>query len=115
VDDLINRFITVIQENWLIWLPTELAAYGLWRMNWIHPFVEGNGRTARAICYFLLCVRVGSLLRGRKILPERIRENRDGYVIAPRAADKAWNDGNLDFSEMERYLAALVLAQLSET
>ena len=81
--------------------PTELAAYGLWRMNWIHPFVEGNGRTARAVCYFLLCGRIGSLLRGQKTLPERIRENRQGYVEALRAADRAWDDGKLDFSEME--------------
>ena len=44
--------------------PTELAAYGLWRLNWIHPFVEGNGRTARATCYYLLCVRSGVLLPG---------------------------------------------------
>ncbi|MEX1365172.1 MAG: Fic family protein [Nannocystaceae bacterium] len=26
--------------------------YTLWRLNWIHPFVEGNGRTARAACYY---------------------------------------------------------------
>ena len=114
VDDLIDRFVTIVQKNWFIWSPTELTAYGLWRMNWIHPFVEGNGRTARAICYFLLCVRVGSLLRGQKILPERIRENRDRYVTALRAADQAWKDGNLDSREIESYLAALVKAQLSE-
>ena len=115
VDDQVDRFVTTVQENWYFMAPTELAAYGLWRMNWIHPFVEGNGRTARAVCYFLLCVRIGSLLRGQKILPERIRENRQGYVEALRAADRAWDDGKLDFSEMESYLAGLVKAQLSET
>jgi hypothetical protein len=41
-------------------VPTELAAYGLWRLNWIHPFVEGNGRTARAVCYFTSMRPVGS-------------------------------------------------------
>jgi len=98
----------------IIWSLTELAAYGLWRLNWIHPFVEGNGRTARAVCYFLLCVRSGALLKGRKIVPERIRENRDGYEAALKAADCAWDDGHLDFSEMEGYLAELLQAQLED-
>lgn len=108
-----DRLVTTIQENWF-WSPTELAAYGLWRLNWIHPFVEGNGRTARAVCYFLLCVRHGALIGGSKILPERIRENRAGYEAALRAADDAWDRGDLDFSEMEAYLAPLVEAQFEE-
>src|SRR3546814_5673929 len=57
VDDWMDRFVSTVQENWYVWTPTELAAFGLWRLNWIHPFIEGNGRTARAACYFLLCVR----------------------------------------------------------
>ena len=113
VPDWMDRFISNVQENWFIWSPTELAAYGLWRLNWIHPFVEGNGRTARAVCYFLLCVRAGALLPGRKILPERIKDDRAGYEAALVAADQAWNDGNLDFTDMEAYLAPLVEAQLN--
>ena len=114
VDNWMDRFISTIQENWFIWTPTELAAYGLWRLNWIHPFIEGNGRTARATCYYLLCVRSGALLPGRKILPERIRENRGGYGSALDAADRAWEEGHLDFTVMEGYLAPLVQAQLEE-
>jgi Fic family protein len=114
VGEWMDRFISTIQENWYIWSPAELAAYGLWRLNWIHPFIEGNGRTARAACYYLLCVRSGSLFPGRKILPERIRENRTGYEEALRAADKAWDDGHLDFSAMEEYIAMLVQAQLED-
>ena len=114
VADWMDRFISTVQENWHVWTPTELAAYGLWRLNWIHPFIEGNGRTARAVCYYLLCARSGALLPGKKILPERIRENRDGYEHALRAADRAWDDGDLDFTAMEAFLAPLVSAQLSE-
>lgn len=109
-----DRFISTAQENWFIWSPTELAAYGLWRLNWIHPFIEGNGRTARAVCYFLLCVRSGTLLHGRKIVPERIRETREEYESALIAADRAWDAGHLDFSEMEEYLASLLQAQLED-
>lgn len=114
VDDWMDRFISTVQENWYVWTSTELAAYGLWRLNWIHPFIEGNGRTARAACYYLLCVRSGALLPGRKILPERIRESRDEYEAALHAADRAWDDGHLDFTEMEDYIAHLVQAQLED-
>ena len=93
VDDWMDRFISTVQENWYVWTPTELAAYGLWRLNWIHPFIEGpliegSGRTARAVCYFLLCVRAGSLLPGHRIVPERIRADRAGYEAALLAADR---------------------------
>jgi Fic family protein len=114
VDEQMDRFLSTAQENWYVWSATELAAYGLWRLNWIHPFIEGNGRTARAACYFLLCVRSGALLPGRKIVPERIRESRREYEAALAAADRAWDAGNLDFSEMEDYLASLLQAQLED-
>ncbi len=114
VGDLMDRFITTIQENWLAWTRTELAAYGLWRLLWIHPFIEGNGRTARAACYYLLSVRSGALLGGSKIVPERIKENRVGYEAALQAADAAWENGDLDFTTMEAYLADLLQAQLSD-
>jgi Fic family protein len=114
VFDCMDRFVSTIHENWYIWTATELAAYGLWRLNWIHPFIEGNGRTARAACYYLLCVRSGAVLPGRKTVPERIKENRLGYEQALQAADAAWDDGHLDFSEMEEYLAALLQAQLED-
>jgi Fic family protein len=114
VPELMDRFLSTIHENWFDWSATELAAYGLWRLVWIHPFVEGNGRTARAVCYYLLCVRSGALLPGRKIVPERIREDRVSYYAALRAADKAWNEGDLDVSELEALVADLLTAQLAE-
>jgi len=114
VPELMDRFLSTIHENWFDWSATELAAYGLWRLVWIHPFVEGNGRTARAVCYYLLCVRSGALLPGRKIVPERIRDDRAPYYAALRAADKAWNEGDLDVSELEALVADLLTAQLAE-
>lgn len=114
VDEWMDRFVSTVQENWYVWTETELAAYVLWRMNWIHPFIEGNGRTARAASYFVMCVRAGKLLSGRKIVPERIRENREAYEAALIAADRAWDDGHLDFTQMEDFLASLLQAQLQD-
>jgi Fic family protein len=114
VPELMDRFISAIHENWYEWSPTELAAYGLWRLLWIHPFIEGNGRTARAACYYLLCARFGSLLPGRRTVPERIRDDRSPYYAALRAADVAWDQGNLDCSQLEAYLAGLLEAQMTD-
>lgn len=113
VPNLMDRFFSVIHENWEIASsPTVLAAYALWRLNWIHPFVEGNGRTARAACYYLLCIKQGQLLPGRKIVPERIRENRQPYYDALSLADKAWEQGDYDLSAMSIYLGDLLKLQL---
>lgn len=91
-----------------------MAAYALWRLNWIHPFVEGNGRTARAACYYLICLQTGRLLPGTKIVPERIRENREPYYAALHTADVAWEDGRIDVNDLATYLANLLKAQLAE-
>lgn len=111
----VDKFLSVIHENWTtINSPTVLAAYALWRLNWIHPFVEGNGRTARAACYYLICLKYGSLLPGRKIVPERIRENRDPYYDALQVADTRWNEGHFDVNQLAKYLEGLIIDQLSE-
>lgn len=115
VADLMDQFLSVIHENWhTIDHPTLLPAYALWRMNWIHPFIEGNGRTARAACYYLMCLRHGQLLPGRKIVPERIRENRARYYAALQEADRRWAEGHFDVSVLADFLADLLEAQLSE-
>lgn len=115
VDDHMDQFFSIIHENWDIMNgPTELAAFALWRLNWIHPFIEGNGRTARAACYYLMCLRYGDLIPGRKIVPERIREARPPYYEALKSADKNWADGHFDQSHLDLYLQGLLVDQLSD-
>jgi Fic family protein len=115
VPTLMDQFLSVVHENWdIIDHPTMLPAYALWRLNWIHPFIEGNGRTARAACYHLICMRQGGLLPGTKIVPERIRENRPRYYAALQAADRHWAEGQFNVDELADYLADLLREQLSE-
>jgi fido (protein-threonine AMPylation protein) len=69
VQSLMDDFVNQINVNWLNSDAVALATYVLWRMNNIHPFINGNGRTARAASYFVLCVKAGGWLRGDPILP----------------------------------------------
>jgi Fic family protein len=105
----------VIHENWdIIDHPTVLPAYALWRLNWIHPFIEGNGRTARAACYYLICLKAGGLLPGKKTVPERIRDTRDEYYAALKECDDHWDEGQFNVDTLAQYLERLLAEQLSE-
>ena len=88
-DPWVDDFINMVNWGWQSTDPVELAANALWRINHIHPFINGNGRTARAVCYFILCVKSGGLLPGTEILPELLRrdETRAQYREALREAD----------------------------
>jgi len=114
VPDYIDRMFSFLYENWDEADAYQLAGYALWRLNWIHPFIEGNGRTSRALCYYILCVKLGGLIPGSKTVPERIREAREPYYKALREVDAAWDDGHLDLSPIAIYLSSLVKAQLQD-
>jgi hypothetical protein len=114
VPRLMDQFIVTVQENWFSWTEFALASYVLWRMNWIHPFVEGNGRTARAACYYILCVKSGGLPGGKNTVPERIRHDRKPYYDALSEADRFWENGELKFPKMEAYISRLFDEQVMD-
>jgi fido (protein-threonine AMPylation protein) len=115
VPKLMDIFFSIIHENWTIAdHPTALAAFALWNLNWIHPFIEGNGRTARAACYYIICMKQKRILGGTKTIPELIRENKNGYIAGLRAADEAFKQGQYDVTELAKYLADLLKRQLAE-
>jgi Fic family protein len=49
VDELVHEMCDYVNKNWNEKTAIHLSAYVLWRLNWIHPFTDGNGRTARAV------------------------------------------------------------------
>lgn len=115
VGSLMEDFVGMVNRFWTETDAVTLAAFVLWRLNFIHPFINGNGRTARAACYFVLCVRSGSWLPGQTILPELIRRDREEYVAALQAADNSLQAGNLDISVLHAFLSRLIAEQLSGT
>lgn len=90
----------------------HLAAYVMWRLNWIHPFADGNGRTSRILSYVVLNIRLGSLLPGAKTIPVQITANRNPYFDALDAADATAREGKIDVVRMEELLGDLLGAQL---
>jgi Fic family protein len=100
----------------------ERAAYALWRLNWIHPFRGGNGRTSRCFAYLILCQDLGLMMPGVPSLPTLIYERRHEYVQALKAADASQRaldrseeqgEKMADLSFMTEYLRDLVTRQLA--
>ena len=111
VPALVTSLCEYLDKNWNA-LPIHLASYVMWRMNWIHPFFGGNGRTARALSYLVLSAKLGFVLPGTKTIPELIVDNREPYYRALRKADEEWAKGTLDTSDMEDLMASLLAKQL---
>jgi Fic family protein len=102
-----------VNQNWEQKSPIHLSAYVLWRLNWIHPFADGNGRTARAISYVVLSVKLDSLLPGTTTIPDQIAAHKTPYYDTLEAADAAWKQtGRVDVSQLEHLLSAMLARQL---
>jgi Fic family protein len=104
----------------------ERAAYALWRLNWIHPFRGGNGRTSRCLAYLIICLDLGMMVPGMPTLPTLIYDRRKEYVKALKAADASLRatlaapreqeeqpDARANLTEMTGYLQDLVTQQMA--
>lgn len=109
MDDLVN----LVNRNWEGTDPVTLATFLLWRLNNIHPFINGNGRTARAASYFVLCIKSGGWLRGTVILPELILRERGRYVAALKHGDQTAKAGSVDLAPLHTLLSELLTEQLA--
>lgn len=108
----LTEFCEFINNNWHEKTAFYLSAYAMWRLNWIHPFTDGNGRTSRALSYALLSIKLGYLLPGSPTIPQQIEEDNSHYIAALEAADAAARDAQEDVSEMERMIRAMLARQL---
>lgn len=112
VPELVEEMCDYVNEQWEAATALHLAAYIMWRLNWIHPFSDGNGRTARALSYLVLCMRLGYKLSGTRTIPAQIADNKKPYYQALEAADAAFKAGHVHVVELENYMSDLLAAQL---
>jgi len=113
VRDRYLTFIPEIHQRWDEWDPFHLAAFVLWKLTWIHPFMEGNGRTARAAMYYALSIKIGRVLEGSDPIPAQIRASPKTYYRLLRNADRSFKKGNLKLDPLARYLEKLLKRQLA--
>lgn len=110
----VNDFISQLGTQWDKSTAIQIAAYCLWRINWIHPFKNGNGRCARAFMYACLCLKYGFMLPGTPTIIDLINANKAPFEEALKAADVAFaTTDKIDCSRLENYLEALLIEQLS--
>lgn len=112
VADEVADMCEYVNENWDK-SALHLCAYVLWRLNWIHPFADGNGRTARALSYVVLSIKLDSLLPGTKTIPDLIAADKKPYYDALEAADMVLKEKKkIDVSQLEQMLSGMLAAQL---
>jgi Fic family protein len=114
VPELVENLCDYVNEHWSEATPLHLGAYVMWRLNWIHPFSDGNGRTSRISSYVVMTIKAGVILPGAPTIPDQIVNNRTPYFEALEAADRAAAEGRTDVSVMEDLLGRLLARQLTE-
>jgi Fic family protein len=115
VPKLVQDFFVELINIWHSGDALDAAAFALWRINWIHPFKNGNGRTARAFCYACLNARLGVILPGTTTVIDQIMLTRPDYEAAIRIADQAAaaDAGARDLAQMRSYLDGLLQIQMA--
>jgi len=108
----VEEMLDYINEKWTEELAIHLAAYAMWRLNWIHPFADGNGRTSRILSYMVLCGKLGQILPGSRTIPEQISEKKQPYYDALEKADREFKRGATNVRAMEQLLEGYLANQL---
>jgi Fic family protein len=110
---LVAEMCDYVNDHWHERTAFHLAAYVMWRLNWIHPFEDGNGRTSRTASYIVLSIKLTHVLNGSPAIPQQIQEDRTGYFRALESADAAYAMGDtVDVAGMEELLKGMLAKQL---
>jgi Fic family protein len=111
----VRQCMGTLMRKWERKPPMHLAAYALWRLGWIHPFMEGNGRTARAVCQAIICLKYGAWMHESLLMPKKsVHRLRARYYAALRAADESFaRDKEPDLALLEAYLKTLLFKGVS--
>jgi Fic family protein len=108
----VEEMLDYLSANWKERTAIHLSSYVMWRLNWIHPFADGNGRTSRILSYMVLSARLGQILPGTRTIPEQISEQKQPYYDALELADVEYKKGRVDVGAMEKLLEGYLANQL---
>ena len=114
VPGLVEEMCDWINNNWDSKSGIDLCGYVMWRLNWIHPFDDGNGRTTRAVAYLVLCAKARARLPGRMTIPEIIAQNKAPYYDALEKIDESAKADEPDLTPMIELLTECLAKQLAE-
>jgi Fic family protein len=109
---LVEEMCDHVNDNWHERTAFYLSSYVMWRLNWIHPFEDGNGRTSRIISYIVLSAKLNTILPGVPTVVQQIQNDRTAYFRALDQADAAARAGQVDVSEMEAVIRGMLATQL---
>lgn len=113
--DEMNMFLEHLHVEWARFDPLEAAGYALWGLNHVHPFCDGNGRTARALMYYVLCKKIGQWLPGTTTVMELIRNDTHDEmcsIMQHMHDSKIPGTMKTDLAAITSFLNNLVLEQL---
>jgi len=112
VPDHMSKLFSDLGLMWRSASAVEIGAFLLWRINWVHPFKNGNGRTARAFCYACVCLKFGFVLPGTATLIELVVKNRQEYQHVLNLADASQAaTGVADLTAMNKFVDRLLREQ----
>jgi len=91
---LMDEFLVYLGSRWEDINPYQLGALCMWRLNHIHPFEDGNGRTSRLFCYLCMTMKIGTWIRGSDTILYQLEQEpfRSQYYGALQQGD----NGNLN-------------------
>ena len=117
VPELVEEMCDYVNDNWAKRSAIHLSSFVMWRLNWVHPFTEGNGRTSRATSYLVLCAHSSAWFPGVTTIPDQIVANRRPYYNALESADAKYGAAQNTFvpdivSDMEELVGSMFANQL---
>jgi hypothetical protein len=114
LEDLMAEFESELRAMWPTATAAEIAAFSLWKINWVHPFKNGNGRTARAFAYTCVCLKAGQMLPGVETMIHLIDKTRPAFYDCLAKADRSFEqDGVPDLVPLRAYVLELLVQQIS--
>jgi Fic family protein len=100
-----------VHQNWAQQTAVHLGAFVLWKLNWIHPFADGNGRTSRVLSHVVISLRLDSILPGSPTVPEQIVADKKAYYDGLEQADAAWKNGQIVLTQLEAMITSMLAKQ----